>query len=1024
MRALVRTGAAVLCLMLMPALAFAQASIAGVVRDTSGAVLPGVTVEASSPALLEKVRTAVTDGNGQYRIEALRPGPYTVTFTLTGFNVVKREGIQLSGSFTASVDADMRVGTLEETITVSGEAPIVDVQSSTRQRVMDAEVISTLPTGRNMFSFGVLVPGVSISTGGLASQDVGGALGPETRALVAHGGRTEDQRFMMNGVSLSSMIGGGWGGGAIPNATGVQEMVFDTASVSAELATGGVRINFIAREGGNQFHGTMFGNFANDSFQTTNVDSELLARNPALANAGTVDVNWDFNPGFGGPLKQDRAWFYLSGRSQGAYLFAPGTFYNKNANNAAVWNYDPDLSNPGSLQKTWLDAQGRFTYQLTPKNKLGMTYTQQAFCGCHDAVGPSGANIQMPEAAQDRRFPTQRVVLLDWTSPVTNRVLIEASGIHRVERWGNMHLQERGLNLEPQMIGVLDTAANVPGLGVIPNLAYRGRATGNYNNSWNENFHWRFHVSYITGSHAIKFGANDAIGRHTNETYLLNNLQYRFTNGVPNQLTMRALPNKQAVNVDHDLGLFVQDKWTIDRLTVSYGVRYDHFLQSFPEQALGPTTFTPTRSLTFPSTKNVSLRDVTPKTQIAYDVFGTGKTAIKASLNKYLQGLGTTGFLTGSANPIALLADSNNRTWGDANRNFVADCDLLNPVANGECGASSNLAFGSVLPATRYHEDLLTGFGNRFYNWEFSTSVQHEILPRVSMDVGYFRRWYGNFAVQDNLSVTAADFNSFSVTAPRDSRLPDGGGQTLSGLMNVSAARFGQTSNLMVPSDTIGKMIDHWNGVDVSINARLANGVTAQFGTSTGRTSRDFCDVLDDVPEAAFGATAATNWSLTNAASPSNQGMLPYCAYNSIWQTQVKGFATYTVPKIDVQVSGTYQYLPGPEVAGNWNAPAATVQSSLGRPIAGNQPFMTVNIVEPGQVFEKGLNQLDIRFAKLLRFGGTRSMISFDLYNATNSNTILTLNPNFVVGAASNTFLVPTSVLQPRFFKFGVQFDF
>jgi len=188
-RVLARSVATLLFLALLPAAAFAQASITGVVKDTSGAVLPGVTVEAASPAIIEKVRTAVTDGAGQYRITELRPGAYTVTFTLPGFNTVKRDGINLTGAFTASVDAELRVGALEETITVSGEAPIVDVQSTTRQRVMDSEVISTLPTGRNMFNLGVLIPGVSISTGGLASQDVGGALGPETRALVAHGGK-------------------------------------------------------------------------------------------------------------------------------------------------------------------------------------------------------------------------------------------------------------------------------------------------------------------------------------------------------------------------------------------------------------------------------------------------------------------------------------------------------------------------------------------------------------------------------------------------------------------------------------------------------------------------------------------------------------------------------------------------------------------------------------------------------------------------------------------------------------------
>src|SRR5262245_3402976 len=451
MRRFARIWAVFAGLVIVPATAFAQASITGVVRDTSGAALPGVTVEASSPEIIEKVRTATTDGSGQYRITELRPGGYTVTFSLAGFNTVKRDGITLTGAFTASVDAEMRVGAIEETVTVTGDAPIVDVQSVTRQRVIDAEAVTRVPAARNMFELGILIPGVSmVSQGGtLANHNVGGAVGPETRALGAHGGRTEDQRFMMNGVSLSSMIGGGWGGGAIPNATGLQEMVFDTASVSAELPTGGVRINFIAREGGNQFHGTMFGSFANDSFQGNNIGSDLLARNPALANPGFIDKNWDFNPGFGGPLKRDKVWFYLSGRYQGAYLFAPGMFYNANANNPARWDYVADTSRPASIEKTWKDAQLRLSWQASQKNKIGLTYTQQDFCACHDAIDATTA----PEAAADRRFPTQRVVLLDWTAPVTSKLLIEASGISRVERWGNMHLQTKGLTLDPQMIG-------------------------------------------------------------------------------------------------------------------------------------------------------------------------------------------------------------------------------------------------------------------------------------------------------------------------------------------------------------------------------------------------------------------------------------------------------------------------------------------------------------------------------------------------------------------------------------------
>jgi hypothetical protein len=1019
-RVLIRGAAALLWLAVLPSAAFAQASITGVVRDSSGAVLPGVTVEAASPAIIEKVRTAVTDGSGTYRITELRPGAYTVTFTLTGFNTVKRDGINLTGAFTASVDAEMRVGALEETITVTGEAPIVDVQSTTRQRVMDSEAISTLPTGRNMFNLGVLIPGISISTGGLASQDVGGALGPETRALVAHGGNTNDQRFMMNGVSLSSMIGGGWGGGAIPNATGVQEMVFDTASVNAELATGGVRINFIAREGGNQYHGTIFGNFANDAMQTTNVDAELLARNPALINAGTVDKNWDFNPGFGGPIKRDKIWFFASGRSQGAYVFAPGMFFNRNANDPTKWNFDPDLTQPASLEKTWLDAQLRVSWQVTPKNKLGVTYTQQDFCACHDAITATTA----PEAANDRRFPTQRVVLLDWTSPVTNKMLIEASGIHRVERWGNMHLQTKGLEVDPAMIAVLDQAANVPGLGVIANLNYRARGGAvTNNNSWNNNLHYRFNVSYITGAHAFKVGMNNAHGYHDNLTYQTNTLGYRFNNGVPNQITMRALPHTIKNHVDQDLGLFAQDKWTVNRLTVSAGIRYDYHANSFPEQTLGPTRFTPTRNITFPEQDNLSYHDITPKSQLAYDLFGNGRTALKVSLNKYLTGLGTTNGVTPvtlGPNPINLLNTQVTRSWVDGNRNYVPDCDLLNRNAQNNlasggdsCGPYDDATFGLPTPNTRFDPELLSGWGKRYNNWEFSTGVQHEILPRVSVDVGYFRRWYGNFVVTDNLNTSASDYESFSVVAPSDPRLPNGGGYTVSGFKTISTAAFGRPAdNLTTLAENYGKQISHWNGVDVNVNARLSNGVFLQGGTSTGRTSTDNCEVLAKVPE---------NY-LTVAADAPN---IPFCHVDTNWLTQVKGAASYVIPRIDVSTSATYQYLPGAEIAANWAANNAAISPSLGHNLAGGVATQTVNLVAPGTMYNDGLNQLDIRVAKIFRIGATRATINFDLYNATNSNTILTLNNGFVpIAGGGATWQTPTAILQPRFWKIGAQFDF
>ena len=275
-KALLGTAALVLGL---PLAAFAQATISGLVRDTSGGVLPGVTAEASSPVLIEKVRSAVTDSTGRFTIPDLRPGTYRITFTLPGFRTVVREGVELSGTAVFNVNADLQVGGVQETITVSGETPVVNLQSTTRQAVMDQEVVTAIPSSRTPFTTGVLIPGVR--KGAFTGQDVGGSVVQEVASLEANGGRTSDQRMMVNGVALSSGIAGGWGGGAVPNATGTSEFAIDVSGVDAQAATGGVRINFIPRDGGNRYSGTVFASYATGDWASDNfTGSDVQAAGP------------------------------------------------------------------------------------------------------------------------------------------------------------------------------------------------------------------------------------------------------------------------------------------------------------------------------------------------------------------------------------------------------------------------------------------------------------------------------------------------------------------------------------------------------------------------------------------------------------------------------------------------------------------------------------------------------------------------------------------------------------------------
>src|SRR5437867_1122267 len=271
-------------------------------------------------------------------------------------------------------------------------------------------------------------------------------------------------------------------------------------------------------------------------------------------------------------------------------------------------------------------------------------------------------------------------------------------------------------------------------------------------------------------------------------------------------------------------------------MTASYGLRYDYFASSYPEQHAGPAVLAPTRDITFPAQKNTAWHDISPRLGLSYDPIGNGKTAIKVSLNRYLQNEAAGSPLAADPSPLNTLVTSTTRSWGDANRNFVPDCNLLSPLANGECGAMANAAFGSSRPGTTFDPTLLHGWGKRSANWEFSAGVQHELLPRTKIDVGYFRRAYQNFVITDNRAVSAADFDRFSITAPSDPRLP-GGGNTVSGLYDLKPASFGRAAdNFVTLSSNYGKQIERWQGVDATMTMRPQSGLMLQGGLSTGST--------------------------------------------------------------------------------------------------------------------------------------------------------------------------------------------
>jgi hypothetical protein len=966
-----------ICLTIVPAAAYAQASIAGVVRDASGAVLPGVTVEASSPALIEKVRTVVTDGTGQYRIENLRPGAYAVTLTLSGFATVTRAGIALTGSFVATVNADLRVGEVEETIQVTGETPVVDVQSTTHQTVLDDKDIDLLPASRATTVLAQLIPAVVSDR-----DDVGGTDSLGRAAPRAYG--VNDTRMFVGGIGVQSGFGGGATGTF--NAGSFAEVTVDTAGISAESKEGGVRINLIPRYGGNAFSGRFYGAFANESMQGTNVTPALTAR--GLPGGPSLRTIWDVNPSFGGPMIQNKLWFYVSTRSAEIIRWVPA-YFNKNEGDISAWTYEPDFSRQATADDRMQNGVGRATWQATRGNKIDFSFDYTLRCECPQQ--PASAT-QAPETSMNRvKANPKRIIYGAWTNPRTNRLLFEAGAM---QHWSGT--TRPGVR-NPNMIPVREQSTG---------MRYRG-ATSDTRDSNTKVTQARTAVSYVTGAHSMKAGVNFTHITADEWVYAIDApLNYTFNNGVPTRITMTALPYPVAVDVDADNGIFVQDRWTQKRLTLSGGLRYDYFRTSLPETTIGPAPLAPTRNITVPASVGVKWHDISPRGGVSYDVFGDGKTSIKASLNKYLTALVTRGIFGDLMAPSQRLVTSATRSWNDANRNYVPDCNLLDPALNGECGALSDRNFGGLVPAVNYDPAILSGLGVRGGEqlgepgtyWQFTAGVQRELLPRVAADVTFVRTSFGNFTVQDDRNLRPADFSAFSITAPIEPRLPGGGGYVVSGLVDVNPAKFGQPAdNIITFADDYGKQTQVWTGVDVSLSARARHGLLIRGGTSSGRQTTDNCEILAALPE---------------------MGDPVFCQNHEKLQTTVKFSTTYTVPRIDVQLSGTYQDLAGRPILANYTALNAQVAPSLGRNLAGTSTNTTVPLVAPGQMFGDRVHQVDVRVGKILRYGGTQATVSVDVYNVLNANPVRAYSATYA------TWLQPQSILPPRFAKVVLQLDF
>jgi hypothetical protein len=967
---------------LVPGITWAQSAttgaIAGIVKDTTGGVLPGVTVEATGPALIEKVRTAITDGAGQYRITELRPGTYSVRFRLSGFCTIQHEGVQLTTGFTASVNAELCVESVQETVTVVGGAPIVDVRNVAVQTVLSREVVDTLPGNRTHPAYAA----VTLGARSVGVYDVGGTKGETGAGISIHGSRQTDGKLTIDGMSFQH-VDGAFGGGTrayMVNQVMMQEVTLSGGSAGPEWETGGVHVNYIPKDGGNTFSLNALANFSNGSLQSTNLDDRLRAR--GVRSAPEVKNIHDVNVGAGGRIVRDRVWFYSGFRHWFSQEYLPDTYFN--ALNDSLF-YEPDLGRPGYYNIGGWDVSGRLTWQAAPKHKASLYISRQNT----GSLGSGMSAARPPEAALYSDYRPQYLVQASWNYPATARLLFEAGGTHIANNVnvlpGDYFARSNLGVITPDTPSVSDVGL---GLTYGNNPDWRRRKAPQTNT--------RVSVAYVTGTHAFKTGLFYTRGSNT-----VNNfgpeITYTFRNSVPISLTQTAFPRPDEVEVAL-AGLYGQDQWTIKRLTLNLGLRFDYLNGSVREVQLPGGRFLPPASL--PAVTHVpTWKDLSPRLGASYDPFGDGRTAIKGAIGKYVGSHGPD--LALASSPSGSFSARTGRTWTDTNGNYVPDCDLQNRGVNGECGAIQNSRFGTIVSTRSYAEDVRIGWDARDYSWQAQISAQHELRQGMAVNVGYYRTWFGNFAVTDNLAVTPADYRAYCITVPTDSRLPGGGGNQLCGLYDVDPSLFGRVDEVVTQSSRYGKQKDVFDGVDVGLTVRFGNGGQAAGGVSFGRTVNDTCFVVDSPQQARPG----------------------YCRVVLPWwdgQGQLKLNAIYPLPWWGLQTSLTYQNLAGVPLAANYVATNAEVLPSLGRNLAsGVNGTVTVPILPPSTRFEDRLQQLDLRLAKIFRFGGVRMQGMFDVYNVLNANTVVGTNPAWGIN-----WLRPTEVLGPRLFKFQAQLDF
>lgn len=949
-RLLVRLGiASVGVLFLLPAIAGAQGTISGLVADASGGVLPGVVIEAASPVLIEGTASATSDGSGRYTIVNLRPGAYTVSFSLEGFSKLVREGVVLVGDATVQVNAAMMIGTVEQSVTVTGESPLVDTQAVRAQFVATREMLDVLPGANSFAGRALLIPGV---------RNTGMGEGQYWPAM--HGSTWRDAQTTNDGMRSNVVIDDGqWQMGWEMNQAATAELAYEAAGASAEVQTGGVVQNAIPKEGGNTFAGTFLGTFGHERLASSNADK---AQRLALGEVNRLAHNYDYNPGFGGPIKRNKLWFFSSFRRREAKTFAAGSYFTgEGTPEQRQKNGFPAAGEQGYNWNFANSAVVRLTNQLTEKHKWRFGFeriiTAQPINDTDRTRPPESANrIPQPLGWQANGR---------WNATLTNKLLVEAGFSTQYNKWRREQFEwNEGKK-----------------------SAYQNLADGTWSGAFwitghqpERSSYFKSSVTYVTGSHNFKAGLENRWGHlGLDQGPIFGDVRtYFHFNGAPIALMVLGTPlGNFRGDINFDTGIYAQDKWTVGNWTLNLGLRVDLFKSGVPAQSAPAGAWVPARE--FPAFPAARWNTIVPRVGVAYDVFGDGRTAWKATFHKYVSQESTT--LAMARNPMSSFtwsARQESRSWNDLDGNGSA------VAANGriqyeEVGPSPNQNFATIRDAARLDLDRRPG------HWEFNTSIQHELFTRISVGFGYYRRDYHNIWYEDNVAQDYSDYTPFSITGPTDAKLRDFSGQSIP-LFNLNQNVFGKVDRLVKTGTALNRL---YNGVEWTIQGRLNNGAFFGGSVTTERTFENTCDV-------------------------DNRNLTLWCDYPRPFLTMFKAHGMYPLPG-GILASAFLQGYPGPDISANFNITSAIAGQQLNTPGG----TIAIDLLPPEVYFLPYQRKVDLRFMRRFQQGRVRIAPLVDIFNLLNANTVTAVNQT----CCSSRYMDITGIMQARFARFGVELD-